>query len=268
MNNIFNFKRFVNYLRFDLRNAKNYYGLSMLVVGLFPVIVFAFSQILYWMVSKDNVSLDFGLAFRCITLCIAVAIVNLTAPPKMYGRITERRCGSDWLLIPASTFEKWLSMLIITLVVVPVVMVVLLLISDTFLALLFPARYGENVFSILDGQNLFRIDTGEGLVLNMVYPFYVSWVTSGLAFLLGSVVFKRAKVAKTILVCMAIGVVFSAITMPVFQSSNMEEWLQSMDWVDPYQIVRWFNSWINITFAVEFVLLAGGLFYRLRTIKH
>lgn len=189
MNNIFNFKRFVNYLRFDLRNAKNYYGLSMLVVGLLPVIVFAFSQILYWMVSKDNVSLDFGLAFRCITLCIAVAIVNLTAPPKMYGRITERRCGSDWLLIPASTFEKWLSMLIITLVVVPVVMVVLLLISDTFLALLFPARYGENVFSILDGQNLFRIDTGEGLVLNMVYPFYVSWVTSGLAFLLGSVVF-------------------------------------------------------------------------------
>ena len=107
MNNIFNFKRFVNYLRFDLRNAKNYYGLSMLVVGLLPVIVFAFSQILYWMVSKDNVSLDFGLAFRCITLCIAVAIVNLTAPPKMYGRITERRCGSDWLLIPASTFEKW-----------------------------------------------------------------------------------------------------------------------------------------------------------------
>ena len=68
MNNIFNFKRFVNYLRFDLRNAKNYYGLSMLVVGLLPVIVFAFSQILYWMVSKDNVSLDFGLAFRCITL--------------------------------------------------------------------------------------------------------------------------------------------------------------------------------------------------------
>ena len=268
MNNIFNFKRFVNYLGYDLHNAKNYYGLSMLVVGLLPLIVFAFSQILYWLVSKDTIDQDFGLAFRVMTLSIAVVIVMLTAPPKLYGRLTERRYGSDWLLIPASTFEKWLSMMIIILVVVPVVMVALLLVSDTLLALLFPARYGENVFSLLAGHNLFRLDAGEGVELNLVYPFWVSWITSGLSFLLGSVVFKRAKVAKTILVCMAIGVVCSAVIVPVFQSDNMVEWLENMDWINPYEVSRWFNNWINITFAVEFVLLAGGLFYRLKTIKH
>ena len=67
---------------------------------------------------------------------------------------------------------------------------------------------------------------------------------------------------------MAIGVVCSAVIVPVFQSDNMVEWLENMDWINPYEVSRWFNNWINITFAVEFVLLAGGLFYRLKTIKH
>ena len=139
MNNIFNIKRFSTYFMYDLRNAKNNYGLSMVVVGLVPVIMFAFYQITAWMSNANNYVL--GSPVRVMSFLIACCIVLLSSPVKLYGRITERRYGSDWLLVPVSTFEKWLSMMLITTIVIPVVMTVFLVVSDTALSLLFPYAY-------------------------------------------------------------------------------------------------------------------------------
>ena len=39
MNNIFNFNRFGRYFSYELRNARNSYGMTMAVVGLLPAIL-------------------------------------------------------------------------------------------------------------------------------------------------------------------------------------------------------------------------------------
>ena len=60
--------------------------------------------------------------------------------------------------------------------VVPVVMTVFLMVSDTALSLLFPYAYGETIFSILDGVNIFDIECGPQLSINLGYPLIVSWI--------------------------------------------------------------------------------------------
>lgn len=270
MNNIFNIRRFSNYFMYDLRNAKNNYGLSMVVVGLIPVIMFAFSQTMIWIVGAENVDVVYGVSFRIMSMILATTIVMLTSPVKMYGRITERRYGSDWLLVPASTFEKWLSMVLVTVLVVPVVMVAFLLVSDTFLSLVFPARYGENIFSALDGINIFAFEVVPSeLSINLVYPFIISWVSSSLVFTLGAVCFKRAKVAKTILICMVIGVFFSLFFSASINEDSLNLVLENIcDYDGPEQIVRMVNNWLNILSFAQIVVVMAGLFFRLKTIKH
>lgn len=267
MNNIFNIKRFSTYFMYDLRNAKNNYGLSMVVVGLVPVIMFAFYQIIAWMSSANNYVL--GSPVRVMSFLIACYIVLLSSPVKLYGRITERRYGSDWLMIPASTFEKWLSMMLITAIVIPVVMTVFLMASDTVLSLLFPYAYGETIFSILDGVNIFDIECGPQLSINLGYPLIVSWICNALIFTLGAIFFKRAKIAKTILACMAIGVVSSSVFFSFINADSFELFIDEVEISgDPGRAVSIINNWVNITMILELVVLSVAIFFRLRTIKH
>lgn len=270
MSNIFNFKRFANYLVYDLNNAKNNYGMSMLVIGLLPFITFACSQLMAWIVTPENLGQGFGIAIRVMTILMAIIVVELTAPSKLYGRLTERRYGSDWLQIPASALEKFLSMLIMVCIVLPLAMCVLLLFSDTILALVFPARYGENIFAVLNGINLFNLTIKKipdaTLHFNMIYICFLSWVNNILIFTLGSVVFKKAKVAKTILAVCAVGLVVGNVFGLFFNFTN-----SAMDFMmenNPFRAVNILNNFVNITSVVEILLVGGGLYYRLRTIQH
>lgn len=270
MSNIFSFKRFANYLVYDLNNAKNNYGMSMLVIGLLPFITFAFSQLMAWIVSPENLGQGFGVMIRIMTILMAIVVVELTAPSKLYGRITERRYGSDWLQIPASTLEKFLSMIVMVCIVLPLAMCILLLFSDTILALIFPARYGESIFAVLNGINLFNVTITEipdvTLHFNVIYICFLSWVNNILIFTLGATVFRKAKVAKTILVVCIIGAVFGNVFGLCFDFTN-----SAMDFMienNPLRAVNLLNGFVNITSIVEILLVGGGLYYRLRTIQH
>ena len=265
MNNIFNIKRFSTYFMYDLRNARNNYGLSMVVVGLVPVIMFAFFQIIAWMSNVDDLS---GPHVRVMSFLIACCIVLLSSPVKLYGRITEKRYGSDWLLVPASTFEKWLSMMLVTAIVIPVVMTVFLMVSDTVLSLLFPYAYGETIFALLDGVNIFAIECSPQLSVNLGYPFIMSWICNALTFTLGAILFKRAKIAKTILACMAIGMVCSSVFFSLISADSFEFFLKVKSSGDLGRAVSILNNWVNITMILELVVLSVAIFFRLRTIKH
>lgn len=266
MNKIFSFRRFSKYLAYDLNNARNNFGLSMLVIGLLPVIVFAFTQFVVWIFGPDDIDSSFGIANRVMALFVAYIVVLLRSCSKLYGKLTERRYGSDWLLVPASTFEKWLSMILVVCVFVPLVFFVLLVGCDSLLALIFPARYGETLFSLI-GTNPFSVNIDDEVTLNVMLPLYMSWISSSLYFLLGSLIFRKAKIAKTMLVCMALGMVFSMCFASVFQYSSLPDYIEEI-FDSPYQAIRWINAFFNITFFVQAIPLAIGIYFRLKTLKH
>ena len=146
MSNIFDIKRFWNFLLYDLRRARNNYALSMLLLGLTPVILYMIIQ--FFSLIFGNGVAEIPDSLKIMVMAVSCVIIILGFGSKVYGQLTEKRAGSDYLMIPASTTEKWISLFLVTCVAAPVVLGVLLLASDGLMSLLFPNSYGTRVLDM------------------------------------------------------------------------------------------------------------------------
>lgn len=269
MNNIFDIKRFGNYLLYDLRRAKNNYGYSMLVLGLMPFIMFGITEF-FSMISGNGV-IEFADPLKFVAVAVASIVIMLSFSAKVYGYVTEKRAGSDFLMLPASTLEKWISMLLITCVAAPVVMYLLLFLSDGALSLFFPNVYGSSIVKmdfmkgVIEGLTSLR---EEGIYVNFFALFALDWIVNILTFTLGAICFKKAKVAKTLLCVFVLGMIFSAMFAIFLGNGSLDvDWLLS-HFNTPDHAVSAINTTMNITIITQLVILLGGTYYRLRSIKH
>ena len=104
MNNVFDIKRFGKYFMYDLNNARGNYAVSALVIGLLPLILLVFTVIFSLLFDGEVRPIMFPM--KVTILVCAFFICMLSGPVKLYGSLTERKSGSDWLMLPASSFEK------------------------------------------------------------------------------------------------------------------------------------------------------------------
>lgn len=266
MNNIFDFKRFGNYFLYDLRNAKNTYAISLLLCGTMPILGFVFAQLLSLIFQQRF--LEMPVFTKYLLLGAGYLVVVIGAGTKIYGNLTEKRAGSNFLMIPASTFEKWLSMMLIACIVLPVLLLGLQLASDALLSFIFPNTYGDRVLELdfLQGVKDGLMD--NGVKLNFEAICFLDWVGSILVFFLGALCFKKSKVGKTILCLFAFSTVLSTLSM-VFFGQYGPTYINVLDSdVDPVQLLTGLNWFLNIYFIVVIGGLMGGIYYRLRTLKH
>ncbi|MBQ9659864.1 MAG: hypothetical protein IJV37_01180 [Bacteroidales bacterium] len=266
MNNLFDIKRFGNYFLYDLRRAKNNYGLSLLVIGLTPVMLFVF-YLFFALIGSHTIE-EMPEELHFLAAFVTVFIVILGAGTKIYGFVTRKRAGSDFLMLPASTFEKWLSMGLIVCIVLPVVFFTLLFGSDSLLSLLFPNAYGASLLSQQWDPGLFEAMEDSGIYFNLPGVMFLQWCTNILVFTLGAVCFKKNKVAKTLFCIFGVSVVLSTLAMLFFGHAHF-----GPDWFterihDPDRMLNSFNWTLSIIYTVVIGGLLGGLYYRLRTLKH
>ncbi len=271
MNNVFDIKRFGRYLAYDLNNARNTFGVSALTIGLLPLILLFFNT-LFGLVFTGSVP-QVVLPAKMAILAFSFIIVAISGPVKLYGHLTERKSGSDWLMIPASSFEKFLSMALMVCIVLPVIVFGLFSICDLLLSWIVPI-YGESaVRQIGSGLSQFFMNSSD---LGMVYftpggaaaGTWMSWCIGVLPFALGAIIFKRGKAAKTILCLIGINMLLSLIAAIVFKSvdfSNFEAFFENLT-------VEKAGFWVNFLInAIYFVVVGGlltALYFRVRTIKH
>ena len=273
MSNVFNIKRAANYFVHDLRAAKNNYLLQMVIFGCMPAIVFVFSQLFSMLFNGQGAHLDDG-SVQIVTFIISIVCVIITFPVKQYGSLTEKRYGSDWLMLPASTFEKWLSMILVTCVALPAVFAVLFLGSDALLATIFPKLYPSAILSKDFLDFLTGLEAGLTDDLNIKIKAtdisYINWCENILAFTLGAVIFKKAKFPKTMLAMMGVGIFVTMITMLCIGGTRMdgEELMNRFGDLSPQEIARKLNFFASALYTIVFVLLGGGLYLRLKTLKH
>ena len=275
MNNIFDIKRFGNYFLYDLRRAKNNYGLSLLLLGLIPVILFvayvllSLIGLLFNSHANGIGMMPDGMKFAAVFTTIFVVILGAGA--KIYGFVTEKRAGSDFLMLPASTLEKWLSMVLVVCVVLPVILFALQFVSDGLLALIFPNTYGSSLASFIDQDFIDGISAGlmeeEGLYINFPAMMFLSWCQNVLAFTLGAVCFKRGKVGKTILCLFGLGILFSTLMVLLVGNTSIDTDRFVSFFDSPEKAFSAANWLINIFYIIVIGGLLGGLYYRLRTIK-
>ena len=265
MNNFFDIKRFWKYICYDVRRARNNYWLSLLIIGLVPIIVFVLQQCFAQLFNGDwgegNIGIQIGAYFT------ALIVIVISFPTKVYGSITQKRAGSEWICIPASGFEKFLSMILVTCVLLPACFGFLFFGSDALLSATVPF-YGKPLASYITDLNTKLLEETDGILQIKIIPMlYLSWCSSILCFTLGATFFKRSKAAKTILVTFAISIIFSFISTAVMgqTSFTIDDFT---DISDMESFARGINLYVNITSVITFTLLLGGLYARIKTIKH
>ena len=269
MSNFFDFRRFGKYFVYDLKTAFCDCRATFLVMGLMPAIWFSIYELISILTTGHFIMVEGGAKLPVFVMVIMASVIVL--PTRHYGLLTDKRRGADWLMIPSSAFEKFLSLLMVCCVAAPVALMAVYLLCDWILSLI--PYYGGVTFALRDA---FTVPTfgseGSELALGITPAqiLWLNWCEYVLIFALGAVCFKKAKVAKTILcIFAAVMVLLSLIGLVAGRSSlDMEDlrWLGTE--LTPEKISMWFNILVNGLFLVVFTLLNLGLYFRIKTIKH
>lgn len=244
MSETFNFKRFSTYFSYDLTQMWRNKAMTALLLGGGGLIFFLFYVSCNLTLFQHLKTPD--LASRAGIFMLCVFLFNLFTT-RTYGFLTDKKKGADFLMVPASTLEKFLSMIIMTIIVLPLLFILTYLCIDAILCLCFP----------LSGECLFQA-AGELSIKN----FLVIHVHNMLYYLFCGLVFKRNKIFWSIAIGIIIGILFSLFGI----SGLMDNSTFSQD--DILQIVAQLKRTGGILIGAGIVVLACGVYYRLKTIMH
>lgn len=263
---IFSFKRAINYLISDIKSCISNFGLNFLTICLFMPIGVYLLTILYCTFFSSPVEANMEL--RSVLFVICVAILVIRTPTNCYGKITDKKYGSFFLSIPASTLEKYISMVLISAIIIPICGLFLFLFTDSLLCL-FDPRLGESLFKNIVYANLF--DTtgffleGENIGVSAVLMLD-DYIGACLLFLLGALVFKKNKTAYTILSVGGICYIVVFLILGIFNLFNPD--ITTLDALTPYFTEKNLILLDSLNDGVINIVLLLAIYLKLKRIKH
>lgn len=273
-NEVFSFKRFWTYFKYDLvqlyrRHAK-------------AALLFAGSGLILY-VAWIAGSLVFDHCWSAPNIGARVVVAMLSAAALefyyayLYGFVTDRRKGSSYLMIPASKTEKFVSILLNALIVVPVAFIAVQLGVDALLCLLDPTMEGTMAgggYDVVAGL-MERLADEEDLLLlrsSMSTAFILSLLSFAfnyLYFLLCGMCFRKSKIVGA--VAIVIGVTFVLSLCSGLFIGPLTEWAMNFDFDDVYEAQAFARGFLRGMTIVEAFMVLGigwGIFHRLKTLKH
>ena len=262
MKEIFDFKRFGKYFRYDLSHAVSSYWMTALILGFWPFIWLVFHWIFSFIFGADGSASHFFYQSWPIILMI---IVCMSFGARVYGGVTDRKKGTDWIVLPASSLEKTLSLLLITCVVVPAVLFVLTILSNALVSLFVPDFGSLLPFDWIKDH----VKMSDAGFFNIPLMVWLNWCENILIFTLGALCFKRNKVGKTILCYIAFGILIGILMMLIFHTTyfdgdSIKRLLGDFDAARAQTVI---NVGLNLIYTVVFAALIGGIWARIKTIK-
>lgn len=270
MSDIFSFKRFGNFFVSDFKRCLANYGLSLLILsltGLMAYLITIFVSLIFGF--GYNVP---GIAVRWVILAFAFGIMALTIPAKCYGYITNKRSGSAYTLLPVSSMEKLISMLLNTAIIIPAIFIIVYVSIDYVIFLLDPnVTFPLFATEIVDFISQVKFMTEGTEVESFTNPFAQidDHVILMSTFLLGAICFKRAKVARTILVIIVVSSILGSIAGPIiYHSIDMTTLTEEQIALSVFNNVDKFVLIDIISDILILIALVWGLFYRIKTIKY
>lgn len=275
MDNTFKISRFGKYLVYDLKRQWKNIGMLMLIFSLFPIIFYMIYMFFAAMFDGGLMKIFIGLEIdgpaggtRFGVFAVMSTIFVMLFPSRAYGEITNKEKGSEWLMLPASRLEKFTSMMLISLVVIPLVYVVVYFLSDAFVCLL-DKSCGDSLMS-------FRINKEIGssdfvIPANGFWILASSIVGNAIVFLLGGLIFKKWKVVGTVLVLFALQMVFSGLLSVFITNADLEWWGNWFaDWTIRHadSIDIWLNAFINFWLLLILAICGTWSWFRIKRLQH
>ena len=275
MDNTFKISRFGKYFVYDLKRQWKNLGMLMLIFALFPIIFYMIYMFFAAMFDGGLMKIFIGLEIdgpaggtRFGVFAVMSTIFVMLFPSRAYGEITNKAKGSEWLMLPASRLEKFTSMMLISLVVIPLVYVVVYFLSDAFVCLL-DKSCGDSLMS-------FRINKEIGSS-DFVIPANGLWILAStivgnaIVFLLGGLIFKKWKVVGTVLVLFALQMVFSGLLSAFITNADLDWWGNWFaDWTIRHadSIDIWLNAFINLWLLLILAICGTWSWFRIKRLQH
>ena len=208
--NKFNLDRFVDILKKEWSEYFRAYGISLIVWVCIPVLLWITTLIF------GNV-VEAGTRAAFIFCFILLAMMNV--PEKVYGKVNLQREGVAYSMLPATSGEKFFSMMIYCSIVTPALVFAGCMLMD-FLMYLMP--FGGFVGTI-------TLTLGFWVMIFIVLSMLV--VSS--VFMFGNMIFKKRKAGKTIawifliifVLVNVISLIFNDLVSVDFEIQPNDEWM-------------------------------------------
>lgn len=254
MSDTFDFSRFGKLFAYECRNYVPYYTKALIT---FSCIVFSI-----WVTSAVfDGSLDFE--FRQAFLIMLFNVSLFIAPFIPYYNINDRKKGYAYAMMPASTLEKYISMLLVCMIVLPLLTYITLSLSDYFFYLVSSCGIGgfyeAGIFNPFPASSLSDSEVALNMGgTNYLLLFYMIPVAYSMMF---NVLFRKAKIIKAILVQMAVGFTAMIVSFSVMLNVDRETMETIGDVIFRFGIDGVVNFWCVL-------LLAFPLWVTYRRIKN
>ena len=284
MNNTFEWSRFCKVVRKDFSNIWQNAGTSLLIITLLPILAW----LLWWALSGIEEMPAIVPEVRWCFIAGSVILAAMVSPSRMYRTSNLQKEGIYFAMLPASKLEKYLSMLLFTIVVCPLLCFLGGMVLDYFLTLLPFGPYNKWLWQTdyladaLDGYRALASGTFPNADENMM--LFVQSFTPGKAVLYGLVaylsnvalflftttIFKKHKVLQTLLWTWLISFVLNIILTPIMGAMMMsgnwlEEFLETADPIRSMNIAYWAATAWSIVLTTVFFWWA---WYRLKHMKY
>lgn len=277
MNKYFNIERFWKILTYELRRFQSNVLLSGVICMLMPLVIFALFQFISIM-TGGSMSSSMANSYGPIGMGIAYLVSIIAFPTKLYGGLTDKRQGSDYLMIPASTLEKTAAIICTTCIILPAVMACGIGLTDSILSLVAEKYYGKTMLGNYGWLfDAFSRETNGIVNIRFGSMLYIDYVINILIFTFGAIYFKTSKPAKTILAIMVLGMALGSVfSMVAFSFGNtITAFLESLRDVDQATAEHYITNgigYINIGLSLWYTLAIGGMtcaiYFRLKNLKH
>lgn len=276
MSETFNLHRFGTYFRFDLSRMWRSHAKAAMFIGGAGIILYLIWGLFGLLLTFSWASAPLGGRLAFFILAFIALELYMT---QTYGHLTKPKEGPDHLLLPASTLEKYVSMMVMTLIVLPVLFVVTYLGLDALLCKIDPGC-GKSLYTgaiqfwdfLVNG--LYDLNTNLGAVnvpvryaaSDFILLFVSSVAFSFLFYLYAGLLFRRFKILFGILSNWGLGIVFS-----IFGSAFMPtlaERMMTMDESEGAVFARMMTHGTTGFLAAGCVILAVLCYIRLKKISH
>ena len=284
MNNTFEWSRFCKVVRKDFSNIWQNAGTSLLIITLLPILAW----LLWWALSGIEEMPAIVPEVRWCFIAGSVILAAMVSPSRMYRTSNLQKEGIYFAMLPASKLEKYLSMLLFTIVVCPLLCFLGGMVLDYFLTLLPFGPYNKWLWQTdyladaLDGYRALvagmfpDVNQDTMLLVQVLTPWkvvlyallcHLSYVA---LFLFTNTIFKKHKVLQTLLWTWLISFVLNLVLTPVMGammlSGNwLQEFLETADPVRSLNIAYWAATAWSIVLTTVFFWWAN---YRLKHMKY
>ena len=280
MNNTLNINRFGKILKHDGLNFFPKLILTLAILWAIPVIVYLFAALM----PTNDTNDAFDAMSRIDLISTLTSIALIIAPARLYRHCNDSRKGIGYAMLPASTLEKFLSMVFYCVVVTPIIYVAGALAIDSILALFqgpyegFAAAYYFDRYAKLDAiftKDNAMLDASLLIFFKSISPTFMialsmlGTLTISSIFMFGNMVFKKRKTGKMLGILILLFIIFMIVIINLVANNEaLANYFSQMNEENMAEFIKHFTFIaMNVGFYTEIIISALMLFGVYRKIK-